>query len=65
MLRSTNAGRTWQALPAAPADVKALAVSPHDASIIYAGVRPAGVHVSRDGGATWEASEAFQRIPNR
>jgi photosystem II stability/assembly factor-like uncharacterized protein len=65
MLRSTDRGCTWQALTGAPADVKALDVSRHDPNTIYAGVRPAGVYVSRDGGETWQESEGFKRIPNR
>ncbi len=45
--------------------VKSLAVSPHDPNIVYAGVKPAGVIKSVDGGRTWHNLDGFKRIPNR
>jgi photosystem II stability/assembly factor-like uncharacterized protein len=65
VLRSDDRGRTWQ--PAGMVDriVTALAVSPQEPQTVYAGVKPAGVYVSRDGGRSWTAAEAFQHIRGR
>jgi hypothetical protein len=63
--RTTNGGQSWNAVSgdltgdAGPADaaarITALAVSPIDSRIIWAGTSPGAVHVTRDGGATWAA----------
>lgn len=43
----------WQRLNPALGDVWAIAHDPKDPSILYAGTRPAALHRSTDGGATW------------
>lgn len=65
VLRSDDRGVTWQRSGMAGEIVKSLAVSPHDASVVYAGTKPAGMFVSRDGGESWDELEGFRRIPNR
>ncbi len=53
---SADAGRTWQAIPAAlpGAEVLAAAVNPYAPTEVYASFADAGLHRSRDGGASWE-----------
>jgi hypothetical protein len=65
VLRSGDFGRTWQASGMEGQIVKSLAVSPHDANIVYAGTKPALMFISRDGGQSWAELEGFRRIPNR
>jgi hypothetical protein len=45
--------------------VTAIAVSPHDAGIVYAGVRPRRLVISQDAGGTWAEMEGFRRVPGR
>jgi photosystem II stability/assembly factor-like uncharacterized protein len=61
VLRSTDAGQTWQPAGLAGHDVKALAVSRAEPGVIYAGTRPPALYVSRDGGAQWMELESFRR----
>lgn len=65
VLRSDDRGVTWRRSGMAGQMVMSLAVSPHDADVVYAGTKPAGMFVSRDGGQTWGELEGFRRIPNR
>lgn len=65
VLRSDDCGLTWHRSGMDGHVVKSLAVSPHDANVVYAGTRPALMFVSRDGGQTWAELEGFRRIPNR
>jgi len=65
VLRSDDSGATWRNCGLAGVIVKSLAVSPHDAEVIYAGTKPAAMFVSRDGGRSWRELDAFRRIPNR
>jgi len=54
--RSEDQGRTWNQMTG-PLDghiIRSLAVSPRDRQLLYAGTRPAALHISRDGGASWE-----------
>lgn len=54
--RTDDEGHTWEQV-AEPFDghrLRSLTVSPRNASLLYAGTQPAAVHVSRDGGRTWE-----------
>ena len=70
--RSEDLGESWARLPAdpafaegAPEPVKAvwsLAAAP---GALYAGVAPAALFVSRDGGATWRHLEGLQAHPSR
>jgi photosystem II stability/assembly factor-like uncharacterized protein len=62
LYRSTDAGRTWQVIPAvsfADAGILALAVSPDDPEMVYAATG-AGVYLSRDGGDTWRHLDALE-----
>jgi hypothetical protein len=65
VLRSDDAGLTWRPSGMDGQVVKAVAVSPHDGDVIYAGTKPARMFVSRDGGQSWAELEGFRRIPNR
>jgi photosystem II stability/assembly factor-like uncharacterized protein len=54
--RSTDGGDTFERVGAATVDeaaVTALAVSPHDPDVVWAGTEPSTVYLSSDGGATW------------
>jgi HEAT repeats len=52
---SRDGGATWTALATTPSRVTALAVSPADPNVIYAGTESLGLYKSSDGGATWVA----------
>jgi photosystem II stability/assembly factor-like uncharacterized protein len=65
VLRSDDAGLTWRPAGMQGHVVKALAVSPHDPDLLFAGTKPALMFVSRDGGQNWSELEGFRRIPNR
>lgn len=63
--RSADGGRNWAVLAATrndqlgisaqrPGSVRALAVDPTDANLVYAGSGKGGLFRSRDGGATWQ-----------
>ena len=60
LLRSTDGGRTWTALPGTTsrlpeAPIHALAIHPRAPDWLYVGTE-VGLFVSQDGGATWTAS---------
>lgn len=65
VLRSDDRGLTWQPRGLEGQIVKSIAVSPHDPQVVYAGLKPALLCVSRDGGQNWQELESFRRIPNR
>lgn len=65
VLRSDDCGQTWRPCGMEGHIVKSVAVSPHDADLVYAGTKPAHMFVSRDGGQSWAELEGFRRIPNR
>jgi hypothetical protein len=52
-LRSDDAGASRHQAGLEGRIVKALAPSPHDSRVVYAGLKPPGVVVTRDGGETW------------
>jgi photosystem II stability/assembly factor-like uncharacterized protein len=57
------AARRWSHL-ASPMDnllVTAIAFSPHDPTIVFAGTQPAGLYRSDDGGASWRRMEAAMK----
>lgn len=63
LYRSDNGGKDWRRLPQAFAEscpfvqtprVTQVLFDPDDGATIWAGVEIDGVHLSRDGGATWE-----------
>jgi photosystem II stability/assembly factor-like uncharacterized protein len=59
MLKSTDGGKSWHPLGnGLPGGVSAVAVSPSEPRVVYAGVlegTEASVYRSEDGGATWRA----------
>jgi len=65
VLRSNDAGQTWQKQGLDGQVVKSLAVSPVEPGMIYAGTRPAYLFVSRDGGDHWAEVESFRQIRGR
>ena len=65
VLRSTDAGATWEPLGLEGLTVKSLAVHPQEPQTIYAGTKPALVYISHDGGDSWHESQGFRRIPGR
>jgi photosystem II stability/assembly factor-like uncharacterized protein len=54
LFRSDDSGHSWRAVTSLEgSEVYSLAIYPKDAKIMAAGLRD-GVHLSRDGGATWK-----------
>ena len=55
---STDGGRSWRPLgPPGPVHVQALAISPADPAVVYAGVwgsKARGLYKSTDGGSSWQ-----------
>jgi photosystem II stability/assembly factor-like uncharacterized protein len=65
VFRSDDSGKTWTATGLDSTEVRALAVDPTDAEIVYAGSWNAdgGIFKTTDGGTTWNA--ASDGIPER
>ena len=63
VLQSQDYGLTWQGMGLDGHDVRSLAVDPNNPDTLYAGTRPAAMHVTRDGGKSWQELVSFQRIP--
>lgn len=63
VLRTSNDGRTWQALFKAPIGVEFLGVSPTNPNEVFGEVGSQGLYASYDGGKTWQA--ANNGIPDR
>lgn len=63
--RSDDRGGTWVSCGPLPRPVRSLAVSPHDPDTVYAGVRPAAIFQSTDGGATWNELVGLRRVRSR
>ncbi len=64
----TTGGRSWRALgplEGAGATVKAIAASPRQRDVVYAGTKPARLFKSQDGGASWHELPALRRIRGR
>lgn len=55
LLRTTDGGNTWKALPGFPAvtNLDSVAVDSANSNILYAATQPLGVLKSTDGGVTW------------
>jgi photosystem II stability/assembly factor-like uncharacterized protein len=65
VLRSEDAGATWQPAGLPGRVIKAVSASPTQPGWVYAGTKPAGLHVSSDGGQIWRELSSFQKIPGR
>jgi photosystem II stability/assembly factor-like uncharacterized protein len=63
MLRSNDAGKTWQLVGLVGQTITALASSPTQPGTVYAGTKPAHLFVSRDSGSSWTELASFRRIP--
>jgi photosystem II stability/assembly factor-like uncharacterized protein len=70
--RSTDGGETWDVLETAPHhdDERGLAAiwflapgPPDEPGTLYAGIEPAGLFVTRDGGASWQPVSALNEHP--
>jgi photosystem II stability/assembly factor-like uncharacterized protein len=66
VFRSSDYGQSWEDITSnlPYKDVRALAISPHDSNVIYAGTEPPGVFVSRNGGQTWTECGNLREHPN-
>jgi hypothetical protein len=64
VLRSDDGGENWAPAGLEGRTVKSLAPSAHG-DAVYAGLKPAAVAVSRDGGGRWQELEGFRRIRGR
>ncbi|MBI5034351.1 MAG: hypothetical protein HZB51_27835 [Chloroflexi bacterium] len=62
ILRSKDCGRTWQRIGPDGQIVKSIAVSRTARGVVYAGLKPPLLMVSRDGGADWAEVETFQKV---
>jgi photosystem II stability/assembly factor-like uncharacterized protein len=65
VLRSDDKGRTWQTVGHPGSAVMAIAASPMQEDVVYAGTKPARLFVSGDAGTSWEELPGFRRIPGR
>lgn len=63
--RSDDGGRKFRRAGLEGRVVKAVCPSPHSPDVVYAGLKPAGLAMTRDGGASWWDLEGFQRIRGR
>ncbi|MFN2188136.1 MAG: WD40/YVTN/BNR-like repeat-containing protein, partial [Candidatus Promineifilaceae bacterium] len=62
---SGDAGATWKPSGMDGQVVKSLAISPLNPSKVYAGVKPAYIFESDDGGESWSEIESFRKIRGR
>lgn len=65
ILRSDDGGTHWSPAGLEGRVVKSVAPSPHDPRVLFAGLKPAALAVSRDGGRSWTEVEGFRRAPGR
>lgn len=65
LMRSMDRGITWEPAGLEGETVKAVSVSPASPGLIFAGTRPALMHISRDNGASWSELASFRDIPGR
>lgn len=64
LLVTRNAGKTWEALSGAlPSQTTALATSPANSNVLYAGLDGLGLYTSTDGGQTWRATNNGLNVP--
>lgn len=60
LFKTTDAGKNWQTLTP-PEYISALAISPTDANVVFAGTGK-GIFVSNDGGSTWTQLEQYRGL---
>lgn len=63
--RSEDGGLRWEPAGLDGRVVTAVAPSPDDPARVYAGLKPAAVAVTADGGAAWTELDGFRRIRGR
>jgi photosystem II stability/assembly factor-like uncharacterized protein len=61
--RSADGGRNWRPSGCAGEDVWSIAASPVREDLIFAGVHPAGLFRSEDGGEIWASVPAMRNVP--
>ena len=64
LYRSGDGASSWRGLDVPGEDTTAVGVSP-DGSRVYAGTRPAALHVSRDEGRSWRVLDGLDDVPTR
>ncbi len=62
VFKTADSGASWVSGGLEEMIIKSVAIS---TEAIYAGIKPAGVFASSDGGGTWSESKSFNRIPGR
>nr|WP_089877323.1 hypothetical protein [Halogeometricum limi] len=64
--RTTDGGETWHRVgrDVLAESVTSVAVSPHDADVVYAGTEPSAVFRSADGGETWTELDGLTDLPS-
>jgi hypothetical protein len=62
--RSSDDGRSWDAMGIDVGEVWNVAVSPHDPRVVCAGTQPAHLFMSSDSGSSWTEVESFLRAPD-
>src|SRR5262249_59473560 len=63
VLRSADDGRSWQPSGIGDREVWDVTSAPGDLSTLYAVTEPAGLFLSRDGGASWTEIAGFRAAP--
>ncbi len=61
LYRTVDGGRRWTRV--LEGEVRAVAVSPRDDDVIYAGTEPVHLYRSEDGGDSWEELSGLQALP--
>jgi hypothetical protein len=62
LLRSDDAGDTWQPVGLADVTVKSITISRSDPQTIYVGTKPPALYVSHDGGESWTERDSFRQL---
>lgn len=60
LLRSPNAGTTWNTVHSGRANLTTISFSPFTSGLVLAGTRGAGALASRDGGASWAIASGLE-----
>jgi hypothetical protein len=62
--RSEDGGASWRAAGLADRSIMAVAASPTERGVAWAGMEPSEVWRSGDGGATWERAQGLEALPS-